>query len=116
MITETICRNIRHICKERGLKIGEIEEAAEVSKGYLARCGTGRHMMTIDRAKVFAELLDVDIEELMSEYKSGWKSKEPWRNKCEIWICPHCGEICYCRLRMCNYKFCPHCGEVVLNG
>lgn len=112
-MTDTICDNIKAITKEKGLHLGSVERAAGVSEGYLSRCKSGKCQLTVDVARKFAEVLLVPFDDLIRDRKKGWIKKEPHRSKSEVYICPYCGDSCYCHGIECSYRFCPNCGKKV---
>lgn len=112
-MTDTICDNIKRITTQKRLLLGSVEKAAGVSEGYLSRCKAGACQLSVDRARKFAEVLHVPFDDLLREHH-GWSKKEPWRSKGEVYVCPYCGESCYCRNpKGCSYRYCPNCGKEV---
>lgn len=55
----------------------------------------------------------------MEELKNGWIRRDYWREKSEIFWCPHCKKVVYYRYHKggggCLYRFCPWCGKEVKN-
>lgn len=61
-ISEIAYRNIKHLCKKQGVKIGQLEIAIGKSAGYLSRSYC---CMSLDDAVIIANFLDVTLDDLV---------------------------------------------------
>lgn len=55
--------NIRYIAKHKKIKIGDIEEAINVSKGYFSR----KTKISAERLYQVSKILDVSMEDLIED-------------------------------------------------
>ena len=79
-ISKIVLENIRFLIKEKGMNIGQFEEMAEVSQGYIARtiCGNSNCSLAFayNSAKIFEISLDDLFDEKLIEKKLDEKKKK----------------------------------------
>lgn len=77
MLTKRIAENIRCIVAMRKLNMGDIEKTAGVSQGYISRkCRGGNEKITIHMIVSFADVLGVEMNDLMEkDYASDFRRK-----------------------------------------
>ena len=63
--TERIVSNVKYLCKKNNISIGWVEKEVGVSAGYLSRM-KGRKMLPIDSAYKIAEVLGIEMQDLIS--------------------------------------------------
>lgn len=112
-MTNVICNNIKFYARQKGLELDKLEVSADVVQGYIDKCITGKSCLTVDAVHRIADVLHVPVECLIEVRANCWMRLDPYRKKSEVYICPHCGEKCYCRNTVCTYRFCPNCGKEV---
>ena len=67
--SRNLASNIQIICKSRKIRIGDVEKAAGLSTGYLARCRNGsfNRGISLDTAAEIARILGVSLNSLIDE-------------------------------------------------
>ena len=57
--------NLRYVCKDKGIQIGELERKAGVSLGYLSRMENKGKSISLCKAYAFANIVGVTIDDLL---------------------------------------------------
>jgi len=65
--------NLKWYCKNKGIKIGDLEESIGVSKGYLSRL-MGKKAISVGKAYQIAQVFGVSLDEMLS--KSIWREEK----------------------------------------
>lgn len=65
---ENFYKNVKYLCKAKGIKIGELEAGVGVSKGYFSRVSkSGQKEIGVIKAFKIAEILGQDLESLIND-------------------------------------------------
>ena len=70
--------NLKWYCKNKGIRIGDIEETIGVSRGYISRL-QGKNAISVGKAYLIAQIFCVSLDDMLS--KSLWreeKERELW--------------------------------------
>lgn len=65
--------NLKWYCKNKGIKIGEIEESIGVSRGYISRL-QGKKTISVGKAYLIAKIFGVSLDDMLS--KSLWREEK----------------------------------------
>jgi transcriptional regulator with XRE-family HTH domain len=58
-------RNIRYLCKKRGIHLGEFEKTLGLSKGYFSRIGKTRDDLPVTLVSQVAQSFGVQLDDLV---------------------------------------------------
>lgn len=69
-ITDRLVRNIRNICKVKGISIMQMETDLGFSAGLISRWNNAKTSPSFDKIVAIMEYLDIGYDELMKDFKS----------------------------------------------
>ena len=67
MVYNRFFSNIKCVCKEKGIKIGELERSVNISKGYLSRMRKEGKGITLANAYFLAKQIDIPLDDLLNK-------------------------------------------------
>ena len=59
--------NVRYLCKQKGIRIGDLESRIGVSKGYISRLVSSEKAMSLANLWKIAQILETSIDDLLNE-------------------------------------------------
>ena len=62
-ISVEFCKNVKYICENSGIMIGEVEKNAGISRGYISR----QKRISLDCAYNIANYLDMSLDSMVSK-------------------------------------------------
>ena len=65
--------NLKWYCKNKGIRIGDLEQSIDVSKGYLSRL-YGKSTLSVGKAYQIAQMFGVSLDDMLT--KSIWKEEK----------------------------------------
>lgn len=75
-MTKQFCKNVKSVCKEKGLKLGEAENKCGCSAGYIARTLANSSSMPLGTALKFCAVLGESIEDMCRlDYETYYEQK-----------------------------------------